>query len=361
VDPRSALSRWLPHALLLTAFLAALLLLALLLAPLAPALALLSHPLLMRPLRHRLSAWWPRLDDDAGKVIAAGIATALPLALLGGVLVLVLWATLGQLGVTVGTLWGVLRQDQAAITAAADALAARAAEARSIYTWLPLDAEAVRAWVIEALGGGTPGQAFIARMLGRGGGAALEVALIVAVQFTLLVHGDRLGAWLRSWLVADDAALVAARFRHLAHHLLTVTGAHAVVQGVALALLAWAVGGFNPVLVGVVAIVLGLMPLVGHLAVWGPLAGLLWSQGRPVAALALAAGGLAVAGVLWWAERGLARRRGTDDLWLGLLIFLALAGGLVAIGWRGLAVGPAAVLLVATLGEAVRRHFRRDG
>jgi predicted PurR-regulated permease PerM len=188
----------------------------------------------------------------------------------------------------------------------------------------------------------------------------LDVALAQLTQFVLVAHADVLSHWLRDWLDPTDSERIQRRYVALARHLLTVTLAHAAVQGALLGALAWLVGGFHPVLVAVVATVLGLLPFIGHLAVWGPLAGILWSRGDGAAALALAAGGLLLAGGLWWGERHLGRRRGTDDLWLGTLTFLALTGGILALGWRGLAVGPAAVLLVATLGTAVRHIYGQE-
>jgi hypothetical protein len=158
MDPHERLGRWLPHILLVLALLLSVAGLLWLLLPLSAALvtgaalALLSQPVLAAPVHRRLATRWPGLDGELRGWVAAGVATAAPVLLVGGPLLLLLWAGLGELGVTMGALWGVSRQEPQAIEVVAQAMGERYGAAQAIYPWLPMQPAEVMVWIRETLG-----------------------------------------------------------------------------------------------------------------------------------------------------------------------------------------------------------------
>jgi len=124
-----------------------------------------------------------------------------------------------------------------------------------------------------------------------------------------------------------------------------------IKQGLSFGVLAWIIAGFNPVLVAVPAVVLCLLPLVGPSFVWLALASLLATQGRWIEAGAIASACLGCWFLVEQAANRIAVALGTDEVWLGFLLFLSMVAGVIAHGLGGLVLGPAAVLVVGVLIE----------
>ena len=152
---------------------------------------------------------------------------------------------------------------------------------------------------------------------------------------------------------------IEARFHSTAVHLVTGTAARAACHGIALGLLSWVIGDFNPVLVAVGAGFIALLPVAGPTVAWLPLASVLWTQGDIPSAISLGVAAIAASWLIEHLAARLAIRLGTDELWLSFLLFLGLVGGITGYGLRGLILGPAAVLSVSILVQVLPAMYGR--
>lgn len=356
-DPRRALSSWLPHLLLLAVVAATAWWLLAVVAPLrdplllAASIALLAWPMLVAPLEGAFARRWPKLPGEARRALVAGLATVLLVAAAALALFILLWALAGRLSTLADLALGLFGHDAARSHAGIERVVARADKVLSFFPAIPVGAAQVRAALESVLLPGAIGPEMLRLLYTGTGGFLAQAALTLLALFYLLAQGPQVVRVLAAYLPLSDAQRgdLARRFARIAAHLWLGVAARAAVQGAALGVVAWLVGGFNPVLVGVVAAVVGLLPLVGHAIVWMPLAAALAHKGLPYSAAGMAVGGLAASLLVELLWRRVAARLGTDALWLGFLTFLGLVGGMLSFGPRGLVLGPAAVLAASTV------------
>jgi predicted PurR-regulated permease PerM len=325
-----------------------------LLAPVTKALAvgasmaLLTHGPLFRRISGMLG-WWPW--PETRPHVAASLSLAVLVAASASAVLAVLWAAFGGLQMTVMALWGVAIHDQARITQVVELLTARAGDVLKLYPQVPVSVEQVRAGLTDFLQQTAVGSAFLNTVIAGGGGVVIELILTAVVIWWLYVQGPTLGHRLLSLLPASERDPIATRLRERAGALVLGSFGNAFVVGVYLGCAAWLIGGFQPVLVAAVAIIVGVMPLLGPVFVWLPLASLLAGQGRWEAAFALAAVSQCGALALEWL---LARRTAAAPIaGTGPILLLTLVGGLWGFGLRGLVLAPAAVVLALSAWDAL--------
>lgn len=365
-DPQRRLRAWLPHLTLLGLAAAALIGLLWLLMPLLTAmllaggLVLLTQPVLHAPMLDHLRRWCPHWPDERRRHLAALIATIAIAVIAVGFLLLFAWALTGSVFVTIQAIVGIALQDQAAIQALVNVLMQKVQHLAGLYPALPIDVAAVRQWLEANLGNAAVSQALLGYLVSGTGSALAQIALALVTLFYLTSEGSWLTGHLFNCLplTTEQREGLTARFRITVLHLWLRTGAQALAHGFALGLIAWAIGGFNPVLVGVVAGVIALLPLVGPTIAWLPLVSLLWPASHSQALL-LGACSLIATLIIGWQCRRLAARLGTNHIWLDFLLFLGLVGGVLSAGPRGFILGPAAVLVVAILAQVLPMLYGR--
>lgn len=358
-------SRLVPHLLLGALALGALALLITILWPMAGALVLaaavaaLTGPVILRPLASTLARVLPTVDLEARRWLAALLATVFLGVSAAAAALMVLWAVVGSWPATWTAVVGVALQDPDRIAATADLVGRQAADLAVLYGGGAVSGESVRAAVEQVMSHTRVG-AEVLQFLGSGtGGFLARSALVLVTVFYLLCQGPGLVSLAARWLPLDGTAQEALRrsYRTTAYHLLAHILGRAVALGVGLGLIAWAIAGLNGVLVALAAAVLALLPLVGPLVAWVPLAGLVWGRGEPATAIAMGMGGLAWCWLVGWLFRRVAARLGTDQVWLEFLVFLGLVGGILGHGPAGIVLGPAAVLAAAVAVATVRTVY----
>jgi predicted PurR-regulated permease PerM len=356
---RHPLAVWLPYLVLVVLVVASGVWLLVLLAPVAKALAvgaslaLLTHGAIFRRVEVWLGRWWPW--PTIQREVAASIALAILAAAALGTATAILWAALGGLRLTAGALWGVAVQDPARVDQVTDLLAARVGEMLQIYPALPFTTADVHLWVGDVLHQVAVGPAFLRTVVSGGGSVVIEVVLTLVFTWWLYVHGPSLGRQILDLLPGEERQPITERLRERAGALVLGTFGRAFLLGVVLGLIAWLIGGFQPVLVASVAMLAGVMPLLGPVFVWLPLASLLASQQHWWAAAALAilsqGGALALATIL-------DRRAATAPLaGTGPVLLLTMVGGLWGFGARGLILAPAALVLALSAWDALTSLF----
>jgi predicted PurR-regulated permease PerM len=355
-----------PHAALWVLVAGALLLAVAVLSPLLPtlliagAVAVLAGPVLHRPVVAWLGRHRPAWSEATRAWLAAAFAVTALGAVAGTMVLAVLAAVLGSLGATWDAVAGIAVHDQVRIAALAQHLAVQAEDLDQLLGLDLVDPAPLAQRLADFFDRTQVGAEVLQVFVTGTGSAVARGALVAVTVFYLFLQGPALIAWLVRWLplrpedLDDLARAHAATASHLLVHLL----ARAAAVGIGLGGIAWAVAGYQGVLIAVAATVLALLPLVGPLVAWLPLVLLAAQQGQPVQAAALAVLGLAWWWLVdWWASRA-ARRRGTGQVWLGFLVFLGLVGGLLGHGPAGLVVGPAAVLVAVLAARAVWLVYR---
>jgi predicted PurR-regulated permease PerM len=128
----------------------------------------------------------------------------------------------------------------------------------------------------------------------------------------------------------------------------------ALVEGGVAGIAYFALGLPSAALLTVLTAIAALVP-IGTILVWGPLALMLWSQGRTFAATVIVlTGAVVISGIDHLARPYLARVARTRLH--PLLVFVGMFGGMASLGGWGLFAGP----LVVALGMAALRLWDRE-
>jgi len=181
--------------------------------------------------------------------------------------------------------------------------------------------------------------------------AVVGIATFVSAFYVFLLEGPRLQEWLLSHapLRREHFQRFSDAFAEVGRGLLVGVGLTAVLQGAVATCGYAALGVPQPLVLGVVTMFASLIPSIGSGLVWLPVAAGLVLTGRPGAAVAMLLIGCVVSLVDNVLHPVLARY---GHLRLhGLLIFIAMLGGLAIFGPGGLILGP---LLTRLAVEALR-------
>ena len=215
---------------------------------------------------------------------------------------------------------------------------------------VPIDAAQIHGWVM----GGA--QTLLQGLVGLSGSfvigtlnALVGLSITLFVLFFFLRDGDQ--------MIATTVRLIPMRPERrgeLVEHVAAVTRAvvfgsllTALAQGVLVGIGFALVGLPSPLVFGALAAVASLIPYVGTALLWVPAVGVLFLQGRWVAALLLAAWSVAVVSSADNVVRPLFIS-GRAQI-ATLPVFLGLIGGISAFGPIGLVVGPVMVALTLAL------------
>lgn len=221
---------------------------------------------------------------------------------------------------------------------------------RAIQALAPVTAGEIQGWLVDGAKAllqvlvSISGSLFVGAL-----GAFVGLVMTVFFLFFFLRDGEVMAQRLLSLVPLD-----AERKAHLVEHLAAVT--RAVVLGALLTALIQGtlVGiGFvlvrlpSPVVFGVLAAAMSLVPLLGASLVWAPAVIVLAVQGRWMAALLLAIWGLAVVSA---ADNLLRPRLIAGRAQISTLpVLLGLMGGVAAFGPIGMVLGPVVIALVLAL------------
>ncbi|MGH7405953.1 MAG: AI-2E family transporter [Candidatus Methylomirabilales bacterium] len=221
---------------------------------------------------------------------------------------------------------------------------------QGIVGLVPVTAEQIQGWIVEAgkrllqILVTTSGSFFAGALRGF-----VDLVLTLFLFFFFLRDGEEMAQRLLLLI-----PLEAERKARLVEHLAAVTRAvvvgllvTSIVQGTLVGIAFVIIGLPSPVVFGVLAAVVSLLPLVGTALVWAPAALALAMQGRWGAATFLAVWGAAVVSA---ADNFIRPLLISGRAQIATLpVFLGLLGGVVAFGAIGLFLGPVLVALVLVL------------
>jgi predicted PurR-regulated permease PerM len=182
-------------------------------------------------------------------------------------------------------------------------------------------------------------------LFGAASVVVVGVVVFVSAFYTLLLQGERLHEWLllRSPLSRGHFQRLSNVFEEVGRGLLLGVGLTAVLQG-AVATVGYLLCGVpQPLVLGLVTVFASLIPSIGSGLVWAPVALGLLVSGRHGAASVMLGIGLVVS-VVDNLVRPLIAKLGQLRLH-GLLLFMAMLGGMAVFGAGGLLLGPLVVRL----------------
>jgi predicted PurR-regulated permease PerM len=214
----------------------------------------------------------------------------------------------------------------------------------------PVDASQIHAWLMSGAQSSLQGLVALSGSFVVGTlNVLVGLSITLFVLFFFLRDGDQIMA-----AVIRLIPMTAERRGQLVEHVAAVTRAvvfgsllTALAQGILVGIGFALVGLPSPLVFGAVAAVASLIPYVGTALIWVPAVGMLFLQGRWVAALFLAAWSVAVVSSADNVVRPffISGRAQISTL----PVFLGLIGGLSAFGPIGLVVGPVVVALTLAL------------
>ncbi|MBA2319748.1 MAG: AI-2E family transporter [Deltaproteobacteria bacterium] len=197
--------------------------------------------------------------------------------------------------------------------------------------------------MLTAIGNGLPG---LVNALAGGG---LGFIIFLFTTITLYMEGPRVLDLIRNLSPMDDVyeERLFHVFREFARNLVVGSLATAAVQGVVAAIGYWIAGADRVLFLGILTSVFAFVPMIGTLVVWLPTAFYVAAQHGLFWGLFVAGWSLLFTGTV---DNFLKPffLRGSSDIH-PLLIFLAVFGGLGAMGLPGLLVGPMCVAFFLAL------------
>lgn len=187
--------------------------------------------------------------------------------------------------------------------------------------------------------------------------AGIGIALMVFLLYYLLLEGDAFVAWCRDLVPLPErvtkqlfAKLDATTWGVIIGHI-SVAIVQALLAGIGL----WATGVPDPVFWTFIMAILALLPLIGAFLVWGPAAVYLVAVGQTTAGVLLAVYGLTVVSLFDNYARPLIIDR-QAHLNPGVLL-VGVVGGIYAIGFTGVFIGPIILAVLAATLETYRTEF----
>ena len=232
----------------------------------------------------------------------------------------------------------------------------------SLLTWLDQNLEisttTVQAWLVEG------GKRLFEQLASFGGiaflgavGTVLSFTVMLFILFFIIRDGRaiaRLGAALVP-LESDRREELAGRLADVTRAVVRGTVLTSLVQGVLLGVGFALVGLPAPVVFGVTAAVLSVVPFGGTALVWVPALVLLMVQGQYAQAGGILAVGAIVSSVDNFLKPILISGRSPLPT---LAVFIGVLGGLAAFGLIGLFLGPVVIALVLALIEFAKENKR---
>lgn len=193
-------------------------------------------------------------------------------------------------------------------------------------------------------------------LVGTAGELALGVFVFLMTLYYVLVDGHRAMTFARriSPLSSQHLDALVAEFVSVGRAVLVSVALTALVEGGVAGVAYFALGLPSAALLTVLTAIAALVP-IGTILVWGPLAIVLWSQGKTFAAtVIIITGAVVISGIDHFARPYLARI--ARSRLHPLLVFVGMFGGMASLGGWGLFAGP----LVVALGMAALRLWDRE-
>ncbi len=314
----------------------------------AVSLAALTYPVFFRPIDRLAKKIVPNIGDRRRSEISAVLATIFLLMILMSPFLLIVWEASNPRQGMLDTMVSIALGEEEGREALLQSISSRIREIHSIYPRLPIDEEKAVLFVSNLVGDTREFSGTFLEFLFKGTqGFVAELALALIALSFLYAHGSsflkgamKLGGFeqkeVHSWLNLH---------RKITLRLLNDTVLTSLIRGLALAMVAYFVGGFFFLPVFFLGAFVGLVPVVGSAMVWLPLSSLVWTRGEPVTAIIMILLSLLFNYLISRARSRMGKKLHDQSAWLSFMLFLGIIGGILSYGPQGFVIGPMAVIL----------------
>ncbi len=194
-------------------------------------------------------------------------------------------------------------------------------------------------------------------LLAGAGGIISGFLLMFITMFFLFRDGPALIGIIRSSNPLPEAyeSEIIRKFQDVSYATFFGSILTAIVQGIAGALLFWALGVPSPLFWGAVVALVSLVPVVGAFLVWVPMATYFYLVGQPTRGIVL----LAIGGIVVSSIDNILKPmiiRGRTDMH-PLLVFFGVLGGLQVFGFLGILLGPLTITIFLSFLNFYRLEF----
>lgn len=319
---------------------------------LAAAIAALTYPIVYEPLEKILGKPLGKLPESVqAQVLSAASTVLLILALILPV-ILILFSATGSIGALIDMVVGVVKKDPVQVNQLLDKLTSQLQALHRMYPKLPMPIEEIRNYVANYIDGFQNFAPSFMAFLVKGSSNIVATFVITVISMVFFfAHGPKVFHSLldRTPLSETDVARFSSIHRRLILRLLTDTVATAVIKGILLGGIIALITGFNFFLLVILSSFVLLLPVVGSTILWLPMSSLLWSRGDVISAIILAVGCLAANYLVDWGRGKIAKQIHDRSTLMSFLLFFAILGGLLTYGFKGMIMGPVALILTTEL------------
>lgn len=190
----------------------------------------------------------------------------------------------------------------------------------------------------------------LAMLASRSIEVVLGAFVFCAVFYGIIVEGDRWWGWAREHALVDRpiADMLADAFHEAGRGLIVGSGLTALIQRGLATIRYVALGVPRALLLGMLSVIAALIPMVGPVIVWLPVAAGLALTGNLGKAIILVAVGMLVVGTVDNLVRPWLSRRFRVGIPM-MIVLVAMLGGVIVFGGRGLFLGPLSVRLAGEM------------
>jgi predicted PurR-regulated permease PerM len=367
ISPRETVAQWLPHGFILSILGLALLMMTWVMQPLMPvllmaaALSAFLYPLTAGPIHEQMHYFFPKLSNEIKRRTSGFLAVGILFLLALVPLVIMLFSMADwSSGLSMDLLTSLISKNLNNL----DELFAKLTEQIHILKEycpsLPIEPEMIRSYIQDGLKDFLYLQPALMSFLFKGTGSlVVQMLLCILAMVFFFAEGGIVVRSILTYtpLTKTDSEQLLSTFRNVILRLLIDTLGISVLKGTLLGILVGAFLGINPILLVFFASFICLLPLVGTTLIWAPAATALYKQGHLFQAILLAIlCQIAIFGANMIMNH-LGKKLHEHSATTSFFIFLSVIGGLVSFGFKGVILGPMAVILVMVLGRYWRDYY----
>ncbi len=366
-DPLPIVKKWLPHLIWLTFSLFVFWMLFKVFAPilnallLAASMAALTYPILFKPIESVVRKF-AKFGEEKTRICSGFIATGALICVILTPFTLLIISTVGPIKNVGDILAGVILKDEQKSELLLDHIEFQAQQLKKLYPNFPMEPEKAREVVANIVkDAGNFSKSYLSFLFRGTGGLAVHLVLAVISICFFYTYGAKLVYVFMSFtpFSKEEVAELLKYHEDVVLRLLTDTLASAFLRGVGWGFLGWIFTGLNFFIIALVGTFLGLVPMVGNAMVWFPLASIMWSKERIIAAIAFTVLCFGVNFAVGHFRKKVVSHMHQQNPWMGFMLLISIIGGILTFGVQGFIVGPMVIVLFNVVSKFFIKLYAR--
>lgn len=368
-SPRDIVAQWLPHGFILSIMGMSILLVIWVMESLLPillmaaALSAFLYPLTAGPIHKIIERKIFKFSSHVKRRISGILAISLILLLVLSPIFITIYSMIGSTGISKELVIGIVTKNINDLDHLFAQLTEQIEALQKQWPALPIDPEWVNNYIRNTFMDVLSLQPALLGFFFKGtGNFVVQSLLCILVMIFYFSEG---GTLIRSILAhtplsQEESEKLLSTFQNVILRLLVDTLGTAILKGTLLGLLVSAFIDLNPMLLIFFASFICLLPLIGTTLIWLPAASTLYKQDQLFEALLLAVLCQIVIFGANMLQKHLDKKLHEHSAATSFFIFLSVIGGLVTFGFKGLVLGPMAIVLVMVLGRFWRDYYNES-